>query len=259
MSVSIGGRRFASCVSRAVSVRHADVGSGLGNVLRGADRGGAAILVVAPGCWSLPELAAEAVAGRRFRVVLSAGISDVTLNSLINASILPVSLTVATIAKVQDTVESGPGIVMTVDVDRGHVLAGRQLLARFGTRHMPGPWLAELADETESVSDSRAGSGETLAGRLLLAQRLLCSARLSGGDRIRLQRRLVAICDATKAPGADAARSARRLDRLLSDLARNSPDDVPEASARDQAPVGAAQASDLPGLAVGTRAGRREP
>jgi hypothetical protein len=48
-----------------------------------------------------------------------------------------------------------------------------------------------------------------------------------GDDRIRLQRRFTAICDALKTPGADAARSARRLDRLLADIAGNPLADQP--------------------------------
>jgi len=53
-----------------------------------------------------------------------------------------------------------------------------------------------------------------------MAQCLLGSAGLAADTRIRLQHRLIAICDALKAPGADPARSARRLDLLLADLAR---------------------------------------
>jgi hypothetical protein len=54
-----------------------------------------------------------------------------------------------------------------------------------------------------------------------MVQRLLASADLVGDDKIRLRRRFAAICDAMKTPGADAARSARRLDRLLADIAGN--------------------------------------
>jgi len=38
--------------------------------------------------------------------------------------------------------------------------------------------------------------------------------------RARFQRRLTAICDALKAPGADTTRCARRLDLFLADLRR---------------------------------------
>jgi len=63
------------------------------------------------------------------------------------------------------------------------------------------------------------GRAEDMAERLRIAQRLLGSAALAADARIRLQRRLVAICDALKTPGADMARSAWRLDLLLTDLA----------------------------------------
>ena len=64
--------------------------------------------------------------------------------------------------------------------------------------------------------------GDGMARSLLMAQRLLGSADLADGDRIRLQRRFAAICDAMKAPGADARRIARRLDRFLADVAARS-------------------------------------
>jgi hypothetical protein len=149
-------------------------------------------------------------------------------NSLINAGIIPVPMDAEILAKTQDTVESDPGIVLTVDVGSGEVRARGELLARFeiGVQRRSRPM--EPADD----SDGRARVGDTLAGRLLLAQRLLRSARLSDGDRIRLQRRLVAICDAMKTPGADVARSARRVDRLLAELARTSPDEVPSSARR---------------------------
>jgi hypothetical protein len=59
---------------------------------------------------------------------------------------------------------------------------------------------------------------DVIARRLLTTQRRLTSAALASDARTRLQRRLAAVCDAMKAPGADAARIARRLDRLLADI-----------------------------------------
>jgi hypothetical protein len=38
--------------------------------------------------------------------------------------------------------------------------------------------------------------------------------------RIQLQRRLIAVCDAAKAPGADPARCGQRLTALLAELDR---------------------------------------
>lgn len=60
----------------------------------------------------------------------------------------------------------------------------------------------------------------SLAERLSAAQRLLESAAVDNPVRERFQRRLTAICDALKAPGADTARCARRLDQFLADLGR---------------------------------------
>lgn len=64
-----------------------------------------------------------------------------------------------------------------------------------------------------------------------MVQRLLGSADLVGDDMMRLQRRFAAICDAMKAPGADAARSARRLERLLTEITGNPLADQPSGRA----------------------------
>lgn len=59
-----------------------------------------------------------------------------------------------------------------------------------------------------------------LAERLLAAQRSLGSLDIVADVRIRLQRRLMAICDATKAPGADPDRCVRRLEQFLEEIDR---------------------------------------
>lgn len=105
-------------------------------------------------------------------------------------------LALESVADLQDAVESDPGILVTVDIGRRDVGA-RDWIARFDI-----------------------GGADEMAGRLLIAQRLLCFSGLAADDRIRLQRRLVAIGDAAKVPGADAARGAWRLDRLLADIAQ---------------------------------------
>jgi len=51
-----------------------------------------------------------------------------------------------------------------------------------------------------------------------MVRRHLSSAELAGDARVRLPRRLAAICDAMKAAGAGAARIGRRLDSLLADI-----------------------------------------
>jgi hypothetical protein len=68
------------------------------------------------------------------------------------------------------------------------------------------------------------GGTGSLAERLAAAQRVLASIAIDDDVRARFQRRLAAICDALKAPGADAARCARRLDLLLTDLRPAAPD-----------------------------------
>src|SRR5258706_11683656 len=95
MTVSIGGREFASCTGRAVSIRYGDPGPDLGNVLREAGRVGATILIASPGCLSSREPAIAVAAGHGFEVVISVPVGDAIRNSLINAAILPVSLSPA--------------------------------------------------------------------------------------------------------------------------------------------------------------------
>jgi hypothetical protein len=254
MTASIGGGPFGSCAGRAVSIRRCDAVSDPGTMLREAGRGGATILIASPASWSWPERATAIVARCGFRVVISAGFSEIHRHKLINAGILPVALPAETIAKLQDAVESDPGIVLTVDVDSGDVRAREELPARFEIGQGPGPRPTQPAD----TSDIRGHGSEAMARQLLLAHRLLCSARLSGDVRMRLQRSLVAICDAMKAPGADAGRSARRLERLLTELAMvGQAGSAQVTDGREQTPASGAQARNLGARGGATRARRR--
>jgi len=189
----MAGTSFDSCTGRVVSIRDDPPAAG-----------GAPVAIADPRGWISAGTGAEALAGRRLRIVISAELDDIIRYNLIKAGIVPVMLTLKSLAELLGTVESDPGILLTVDFGRGDVRA-RGLVARFD---IGGP------DET--------------ARRLLIAQRLLCSSCLAADDRIRLQRRLVAIGDAAKVPGADLARGAWRLDRLLADIAQ----------AHDQGPAG---------------------
>ena len=67
--------------------------------------------------------------------------------------------------------------------------------------------------------DAALSGANGLPERLAAAQRVLESVAVDAAVRTRFQRRLAAICDALKAPGADKARCERRLDLLLADLA----------------------------------------
>jgi hypothetical protein len=76
---------------------------------------------------------------------------------------------------------------------------------------------------------------------------------------MRLQRRLVAICDAMKAPGADAVRSARRLELLLTELAMAGQAGLGQAAdGPAQVPASGGQARD-PGPRDGGSRARRRP
>jgi hypothetical protein len=230
MAASMGGSGIHT--GRAVSVRHEDELTDL------PGRAGATILIASPGCWSSPERAIAVITTCGFRVVIWPGLRD----NLTERDILYVALPVKTVTKLQDTVESDPEIVLTVDAGRGELRVRGALFARFEIALRA----ARPADDT----NSRARGGEAMARRLLMAQRLLGSASLPGEVRMRFQRRLVAICDAMKAPGADAGRGARRLDRLLIELARAGEPGL--ARARD------GRAPDL-GRRSGLDGGRRAP
>jgi hypothetical protein len=146
---------------------------------------GATILLAGPGVTA---------AGARFKVLICAAApaprSDTTVNTGIFTAIAPGQ----TVAELQDMVDSDPGVLLTVDVYRREVRARGELVGRF---ELPPLGMAES---------------------LLLAGRLLGGLRPD--DRSRLQRRFTAICDAMKAQGADGARIAWRLDRLVADIAR---------------------------------------
>jgi hypothetical protein len=179
------GNAFASCTGRAVSAR------------RGRPVPAAMILIVGPGGWPSAGRAIAAATGRGLRVLISSELDDFLRYNLIKAAILPARIDAETVATLQAEVESDPGILLTVDIGRREVRARGGFVARF----------------------EMDGGFEDMAERLRIAQRLLGSAALAGDAGIWLQRRLVAICDALKLPGADVARIARRLDLLLADLA----------------------------------------
>jgi hypothetical protein len=196
MPVSMGESPFGSLTGRAVSARRdrADPDA----------PGRPAILIVGPGCWpSASPALTEARPG--LKVIISAERVDSHGHNLINAGILCVCCPPQTVAELQSMVKSDPGILLTVDIYRRDVRARGRLIGRFEMPPFPS-----------------GQPGDGMARSLLMAQRLLGSAELADGDRVRLQRRFAAICDAMKAPGADARRIARRLDRFLADVAARS-------------------------------------
>jgi hypothetical protein len=186
------GLALASCAGRAVPVRRG------GSVPGRADQPEVTILIAGPGCWLSASRAIAAVAGHGFKAVIADEFDNFLCYSLIKTGIVPARVNREAIAALQALVESDPGILLTVDIGRREVRARGDLAVRFAI----------------------GGGAEDLAQRLHMAQRLLGLAGLSGETGIRLQRRLIAICDALKVPGTDEARIAWRLDRFLVDLAR---------------------------------------
>jgi hypothetical protein len=67
---------------------------------------------------------------------------------------------------------------------------------------------------------AQAADGDPLAERILVAYRALAALNADPDVRQRLHLRLSAICTSLKMPGADRARSSRRLDRLMADAER---------------------------------------
>ena len=196
MPASTGEDPFDSWTGRAVSARPGQARDGVPSE--------ATILIASPGCWPQGSDASTAAGWPGLRVILAAEPFGPQSHKLINTGILPARARMQTIAELQAAVDSDPGILLTVDICRCDVRARGGVLGRF----QPPPfWFGQ--------------GGDGMARRLLMVQRLLGSADLADEDRIGLQRRFAAICDALKAPGADAARSARRLDRLLADVAGN--------------------------------------
>ena len=64
----------------------------------------------------------------------------------------------------------------------------------------------------------QAAERDALAERLHAAWERLAASDLPAEQRARLQRQLIAVCDAAKAPGASTAACQRRLDAFFSTL-----------------------------------------
>jgi hypothetical protein len=62
----------------------------------------------------------------------------------------------------------------------------------------------------------QAAERDALAARLHAAWERLAASDLPAERRSRLQRQLIAVCDAMKVPGASSEAGQRRLDRFLS-------------------------------------------
>ena len=67
------------------------------------------------------------------------------------------------------------------------------------------------------MADTDGAECDELAAKLLAAHRALATLGTESDARIRLHLRFMAICTSLKLPGANRARGAQRLDRLMAD------------------------------------------
>lgn len=73
------------------------------------------------------------------------------------------------------------------------------------------------SEPAQAKPGAQGPPGDALAARLLAAQRALSALNVDPETRLRLHLRYMAICTSLKMPGADKARGASRLDRLMAD------------------------------------------
>jgi 3-isopropylmalate/(R)-2-methylmalate dehydratase small subunit len=179
-------------------------------VLSRSPYAGATILICGPGsaAWPAHEQAAHGLACHGFRVVISPAFGDILYNEMIQAGIVPARLPVNAVDNLLRAVEADPPIPLEVDLARRQVSASGEPC-----------WTFEIA---EYARQRLMAGTDVLADQLLAAQRGLDSCDLDADQRFRLQRRLMAICDAMKAPGADQKLGKRRLGKFLEELDRRS-------------------------------------
>jgi len=167
---------------------------------------GATILISGPdsGIAQARAPAARALAGSGFRAVISARFSDIFYNEMIQAGIVLARLPDNVVDRLLHAVEADPRIPIAID------LARREVIVRGGP--------CAVFEIAEYARQRLMAGTDALADRLVAAQRSLASCDLAADLRIRLQRRLMAICDAMKAPDADLDRGKRRLEKFFEDL-----------------------------------------
>jgi 3-isopropylmalate/(R)-2-methylmalate dehydratase small subunit len=200
---------FITHTGRAMPLRRG--GLGTGQISRDT---GATILIAGPGCGigSWWPGAGREMAGNGFRAMISARFDEILYNDMIQAGIVLAQLPANVVDGLLQTVEANPGILLSIDLRRREVRAGSRTCVVFAI--------------DECARQRLMAGRDALADRLQAAQRSLASRDLGAVQRSRLQRRLMAICDAIKVPGADMAHDARRLDKFLGDLGRADGDEA---------------------------------
>jgi len=167
---------------------------------------GATILISGPdsGISQASAQAARSLVDCGFRAVISSRFSDIFYNEMIQAGIVLARLPDNVVDRLLHAVEADPRIPIAID------LARREVIVRGGP--------CAVFEIAEYARQRLMAGTDALADRLMAAQRSLASCDLGADLRIRLQRRLMAICDAMKAPDADLDRGKRRLEKFFEDL-----------------------------------------
>ena len=210
---------FITHTGRALPVRHYSAGTGQILAAAPAHRpfpvgqgdavnsySGATILISGPdsGISQASAQAARSLVDCGFRAVISSRFSDIFYNEMIQAGIVLARLPDNVVDRLLHAVEADPRIPIAID------LARREVIVRGGP--------CAVFEIAEYARQRLMAGTDALADRLMAAQRSLASCDLGADLRIRLQRRLMAICDAMKAPDADLDRGKRRLEKFFEDL-----------------------------------------
>lgn len=190
---------------------------------------------VIPGCRVAGGRAAGP-AGRPFGVPPSRLVAGLLHLAAINEGLQAVCLPVGKLSELQSAVSARAETLITVAADRHAVATGKEFSAESGRAEFtsicatgsapspdppcpPGPAADSAPGPAAPAADSPGLA--PLADRIRAAQLRILSLEVPSDVRIQLQHRLLAVCDAAKAAGADPARSQRRLTALLAELDRS--------------------------------------
>jgi 3-isopropylmalate/(R)-2-methylmalate dehydratase small subunit len=181
------------------------------------------------------ERAGSALAGRGFLMVVSAGFDEIFCHGMTKSGVRLLYLPVSKISELQDMVDADPATPLTIDFGNREMTAAGKFSAVFeivsgawwplpGSRADADPAARDgdkIAEPGGHREDLSQGSGPgRLAGRIRACQHRISCLDIASDVRIRLQRRLVAVCDAMKAASADPARCEQRLASLTAELDR---------------------------------------
>lgn len=201
-------------------------------VLGAARNAGAAILIVSADFAT--GAAGAAVARGGFVAVIAPKFDQTFRTAVTKGGVFPLCLPIGIVTELQDMVVADPAMQLTVDIGNGEVTAGDKFSAVFETA---GRAAAGSASGQAAAAQQAPGAGTEvpgrgsdrpltaaepahLADRIRAAQLHMASLDMPADVRTNLQRRLVAVCDSTKAATADPARCARRLASLTAELER---------------------------------------